>query len=135
MSLTYLGGLGATGHGELGFALRNTSSQACSTIGYPGIQFLDRSGSPLPTIPTHTTQDFFGSVPRAPLTVAPGATVSFRLGVTHGAASPAGCTTAYGLQVIPPDDTASLRTTILNGAYECQTATVSPVARGTSAFS
>lgn len=135
LSLSFLGGQGAAGHGELGFALRNTSGTTCSTIGYPGIQFLGQAGGALPTIPTHTTHDFFGSVPKALLNVAPGATVSFRLGVTHGAASPTGCTTAYGLQVIPPNDTASLRTTIPNGAYECQMATVSPLAPGTSAYS
>jgi hypothetical protein len=104
-------------------------------VGYPGIQFLNQSGGALPTIPVHTTHDFFGSVPKAPLNVAPGAKVSFRLGVTHGAASPAGCTNAYGLQVIPPNDTASVRTMIPTSAYECQTATVSPLAPGTSAYS
>lgn len=135
MSLSFLGGQGATGHGLLGFALRNTGSQACTTIGYPGIQFLDRAGNPLPTIPTHTTQDYFGTLPKALLNVAPGAAVSFRLGVTHGMTSTAGCTTAYGLQVIPPNDTATLRTAITNGgAYECQTATVSPLVQGTSAY-
>lgn len=134
LALSYLGGLGATGHGELGFELRNTGKQTCNTTGFPGIQFLDRGGSALPTVPTHTTQDFFGSVPEAQLTLAPGTAASFRLGVTHGAASTVGCTTAYGLQVIPPNDTASLRTAIPNGAYECRTATVSPLAHGTSAF-
>jgi Protein of unknown function (DUF4232) len=135
LSLSYLGGQGATGHGELGFALHNTSAQTCSTYGYPGIQFLDQAGHPLPTVPTHTTQDFFGSLPKVPLTVAPGATVSFRLGVTHGVTSSAGCTTASALQVIPPNDTATLKTTIGNGgAYECRTATVSPLQRGTTAY-
>jgi hypothetical protein len=135
LSLSFLGGQGATGHGELGFALRNTSTATCSTYGYPGIQFLDRGGHALPTIPTHTTHDFFGSLPEVALTVAPGATVSFRLGVTHGISSSAGCTTAYGLQVIPPNDTATLRTAISNGGgYECQTATVSPLQRGTAAY-
>ena len=135
MSLSYLGGQGATGHGELGFALRNTGSQSCSTYGYPGVEFLDQAGRPLTTVPTHTTQDFFGTLPKVPLTVAPGATVSFRLGVTHGMTSSAGCTTASALQVIPPNDTATLKATIGNGgAYECETATVSPVQRGTSAY-
>lgn len=132
---SYLGGLGATGHGELGFALRNTSSSSCHTYGYPGVLFLDRAGKALPTDSTRTTQDFFGSTPKKKLVVAPGQVVSFRLGVTHGAASPKGCTTAYGLQVIPPDDTATLHVTIGNGgAYECRTATVSPLQEGTSAF-
>jgi Domain of unknown function (DUF4232) len=135
LSLVFLGGQGATGHGELGFALRNTSSDPCRTFGYPGVQFLDRSGHALPTVPTHTTQDFFGTLPRLRLTVAPGSTVSFRLGVTHGAASTAGCAMAYGLQVIPPDDTVTLRTSIPGGAYECQVTTVSPLQAGTSAYS
>jgi hypothetical protein len=134
LGLSFLGGQGATGHGELGFALRNTSNATCSTFGYPGVLFLDRAGHPLPTVPTHATHDFFGSLPEQALTVAPGATVSFRLGVTHGMTSTAGCTTAYGLQVIPPNDTATLRTAITNGAYECQTVTVSPLQHGSSAY-
>ena len=135
LALSFLGGQGATGHGELGFALRNTSGSACHTYGYPGVLFLDRAGKALPTDSTRTTQDFFGSAPEKKLVVAPGQSVSFRLGVTHGAASPVGCTTAYGLQVIPPDDTATLHVTITNGgAYECRTATVSPLQPGTSAF-
>jgi hypothetical protein len=134
LSASYLGGQAATGHGLLGFALRNESGHTCSTYGYPGIQFLTQNGQALPTVPTHTTTDFFGSLPKPPLTVAPGGTVSFRLGVTHGAASPTGCDTAYALQVIPPNDTATLRIQIPGGAYECQTVTVSPVQRGTSAY-
>jgi Protein of unknown function (DUF4232) len=135
LSLSFLGGQGATGHGELGFALRNTSAAGCSTYGYPGVLFLDRSGKALPTDPTHTTHDFFGTVPEALLTVAPGQTVSFRLGVTHGINSTAGCATASALQVIAPNDTATLRTAIGNGgAFECRTVTVSPLAPGTSAY-
>ena len=134
LALTYLGGQGATGHGELGFALRNTTQSSCRTGGYPGIQFLDRSGGALPTTPTHTTSDFFGTLPLAPLTVAPGASFSFRLGVSHGGGSDAGCATAYGLQVIPPNDTATLRVDIPGGASECGATTVSPVQPGTSAF-
>jgi hypothetical protein len=135
LAASYLGGQGATGHGELGFELRNISNSTCHTYGYPGVLFLDRAGKALPTDSTRTTQDFFGTVPETELTVAPGQSVSFRLGVTHGAASPKGCTTAYGLQVIPPDDTATLHVGIVNGgAYECRTATVSPLQQGTSAF-
>ena len=135
LALSFLGGQGATGHGELGFELRNISSSTCHTYGYPGVLFLDRAGKALPTDSTRTTQDFFGSVPAKKLDVAPGQSVSFRLGVTHGAASPVGGTKAYGLQVIPPDDTATLHVAIVNGgAYECRTATVSPLQEGTSAF-
>jgi hypothetical protein len=132
--LSFLGGQGATGHGELGFALRNTGP-ACRTGGYPGIQFLDQSGAALPTTPTHTTADFFGHLSLRELAVAPGQSVSFRLGVSHGGGGgSAGCTTAYGLQVIAPNDTATLHVQIPNGASECGTATISPVQPGDSAY-
>lgn len=134
MTLSFLGGQGATGHGELGFALQNTGSSACSTVGYPGIQFLDRSGNALATTPKHTTSDFFGHLPLRPLTVAAGGTVSFRLGVSHGGEPAAVCRTASGLQVIPPNDTATLRVSIPQGATECGTTTVSPLQPGDSAY-
>jgi hypothetical protein len=134
LALSFLGQQGATGHGELGFALRNTSSASCTTVGYPGVEFLDRGGAALPTTPTHTTSDFFGHVPEQALTLDAGQSVSFRLGVTHGAGSSAGCTMAYGVQVIAPNDTATLAVQIPGGASECATATVSPLRPGDSAY-
>jgi hypothetical protein len=134
-ALRFLGQAGATGHGELGFALRNTTPSQCRTFGYPGVLFLDQAGNPLPTKPTHTTTDFFGSTTAIQLIVAPGASVSFRLGVNHGAGSTSGCTTAYGLQVIAPDDTHTTHTTIPGGAAECGgDVTVSPLQADVTAF-
>jgi hypothetical protein len=135
LKLAYLGGLGATGHGEIGLGLINTSAQPCHTFGYPGVQFLSGSGAALPTRVTRTTHDFFGSIPEQALTVSPGSEVSFRLTTTHGEGSDSGCTTAAKIQVIPPDDTHTLVATIENGAYECGAVTVSPLAPRTSAFS
>jgi hypothetical protein len=134
LALSFLGQQGGMGHGEIGFKLRNTGSASCHTYGYPGILFLGRRGSPLPTIPHHTTNDFFGSTPPVHLVIAPGQSASFRLDVGHGVATANGCATAYGLQVIPPDDTAALRTTIPNGSYECKDANVSPLRAGASAY-
>lgn len=134
LSLSFLSQQGGMGHGEIGFKLRNTSSTSCRTYGWPGILFLDKNGAALPTIPHHTTNDFFGSTPAAPLVIAPGSSASFRLDVGHGVASSNGCATAYGLQVIPPNDTATLRTTIPNGSYECRDANVSPLRPGDSAY-
>ena len=134
LSLSFLGQQGATGHGELGFVLRNTGAVACHTYGFPGVLFLSRAGSPLPTAAQRVTRDFFGSAPATALVLAPGQSASFRLGVTHGQASSAGCVTAAALQVIPPDDTRTLRVTIPHGAYECGSATVSPLRPGTTAF-
>ena len=134
LALSFLGQQGGMGHGEIGFRLRNTGANACRTYGYPGILFLGRHGGALPTIPHHTTNDFFGSTPAVPVVIAPGQSASFRLDVGHGVATANGCATAYGLQVIPPNDTATLRTTIPNGSYECRDANVSPVQPGASAF-
>jgi hypothetical protein len=136
LALTFLGGQGATGHGELGFALRNTGSGSCRTGGYPGVQFLDGAGQDLPTTPQHTTDDFFGHTTLRELTLAPGASASFRLGVSHvgTGGSDRGCVTARGLQVIPPNDTHTLRITVA-GVAECGgTVTVSPLQPGTSAL-
>lgn len=135
LALSFLGQQGATGRGELGFALRNISGASCHTYGYPGIQFLDRDGQPLPTLSTRTTHDYFGKTPVQALLIDPGNSVSFRLGVTHGIVSTAGCATAYGLQVIAPDDTNTIRMVIPDGgAYECRTATLSPLLPGDSAY-
>ena len=134
MSLSFLGQQGGMGHGEIGFVLKNTGTVPCRTYGWPGILFLGQSGNPLPTIPHHTTNDFFGSTPAMRLVIAPGGSASFRLDVGHGVATSNGCATAYALQVIPPNDTATLKTTIPNGAYECQDANVSPLRAGASAY-
>jgi Protein of unknown function (DUF4232) len=134
LSVSFLGQQGATGHGLLGFALRNTSTRSCHTFGFPGVLFLDKLGHALPTSSTRTTRDFFGTAREVKLLLRPGQTASFRLGVTHGVTSTAQCTSAYGLQVIAPDDTRTLRATIPGGAYECRTVTVSPLRPGNSAY-
>jgi hypothetical protein len=137
LQLSFVGQQGATGHGELGFALHNVSGHACQTGGYPGVLFLDSAGGALPTVPTHTTRDLAGSAPLRQLTVAPGQTVSFRLFVTHFVAngSTVGCANAAALQVIPPNDTASVRVAISGGGgYQCRTVTVIPLQPGTTAY-
>lgn len=132
--MSYLGQQGATGHGELGFSVRNTGSGSCHTFGYPGILFQDKAGKALPTDSTRTTHDFFGNAPEVPIELAPGQSASFRIGVTHGTVPNVPCTTAYALQVIAPDDTATIRVAIPGGAFECRTATVSPLRPGNSAY-
>lgn len=134
LKLSFLGLQGATGHGELGFAVHNTSGSSCATFGYPGVQFLGHAGGLLPTATHRATADFFGSSPLAPVHLAPGETASFRLAVTHGISSSVGCTDAYGLRIYPPNDTATLRVVIPGGATECGVATVSPMQTGTSAY-
>jgi hypothetical protein len=135
VKITYLGGQGATGHGLLGFAMQNTGGSSCTTLGYPGIQFISKRGAALPTHDIRTTTDFFGTTKLARLTVAPGQSASFRLGVSHGSASPNGCVTAGFVQVIPPNDTSTVRVAIPGGVYECGgMVTVSPMQPGDSAY-
>jgi Protein of unknown function (DUF4232) len=114
--------------------MRNTTTASCHTFGYPGVLWLSSSGAPLPTISVRTTLDYFGHAPLVSINLPPGDVVSFRLGVTHGFAPGSKCTTAAALQVIPPNDTGTLRITIPQGAYECRTTTISPVQPGTSAY-
>ena len=56
-------GQGATGHGELGFSLTNTSTQSCHAYGYPSIQFRTASGQR--AADEHDPHDprFFGTAP------------------------------------------------------------------------
>lgn len=135
VKITYLGGQGATGHGLLGFAMQNAGSASCSTVGYPGIQFVSGRGAALPTRDIRTTTDFFGTTKLARLMVAPGQSASFRLGVSHGAATKQACVTAGSVQVIVPNDTSTTRIAIPGGVYECGGAvTVSPMQPGDSAY-
>jgi hypothetical protein len=137
LALSFLGGNGATGHAELGFALHNASARRCRTGGYPGVHFLAAAGRPLPTHPDHTTSDFFGHTRLRELTLAPGAGVSFRLGVSHvgPGGSNVGCVSVKAVQVIAPDDTARLTVAIRGGFAECAGAvSVSPLQPGRSAY-
>jgi hypothetical protein len=133
LALAFIGQQGAAGHGEVAFSLRNTGSTSCRTFGYPGVLFLDSAGRPLPTHATRTTSDFAGSLSERAIVLAPGERSSFRMTLSHVSSSP--CTTAAAIQVIPPDDTGSLRVSVEGGISECGgAATVSPLQPGTSAF-
>jgi hypothetical protein len=114
---------------ELAFSLRNVGGSSCHTYGYPGVALLDSAGRPLPTPSVRTTHDIVGSAPAVPLTLAPGAKASFRIVVAHNGNV---CSAAYGLQVIPPDDTHTLRTSV--SEYACGSMTVTPLRPGTSAL-
>jgi hypothetical protein len=134
LSLSFAGEDDAAGHGLLKFALRNTGSAPCHTYGFPGVQFLDAHGTALATVPHHITSDYFGPAPEGEVTITPGQIASFRVGVTHGAIPGSVCSTAYGVAVIPPDDTATLHASFTGGAYECRDANVSPIEPDSTAY-
>lgn len=129
----YLGSNGAAGTIVLGFALKNTGSAACHTYGWPGVEFLSASGQALATNATRTTGDVVGSTPASVLTLEPGQEASFRMVASDIAAGGANCPTASALQIIAPDDTATMKVSV-PGIAACGKATVSPMMAGDSAF-
>jgi Domain of unknown function (DUF4232) len=131
LALSYEGSNGAPGELVLYFGMRNSGSRSCRTYGYPGVQFLDRDGNPLPTAATRTIHDVLGSTPAVALTLAPGKLASFRMIAAQNPTG-TGCTTAYALQAIAPNDTATIRATIPGGVPECGVTTVSPLQPGTA---
>ncbi|HUD18221.1 MAG TPA: DUF4232 domain-containing protein [Acidimicrobiales bacterium] len=132
----FLNSNGATGHVVIAFVLKNTGSSTCHTYGFPGVEFLTKSGAPITTNATRTTTDFAGHLSEVEVTVPPGSEASFRLVTSDVASSQSACQTARGLQIYAPDDTTPMKTTMPVGISVCNgTATVSPVVAGTGASS
>ncbi len=131
----YLGSNGAAGTIELDFALKNTGSGSCHTYGWPGVQFVSASGKPLGTNATRTSTDVAGQTPASVLTLRPGEDASFRLIAQGFASGGANCPNATELQIIAPDDTATMKVAITGGVPACGHATLSPMQPGTSAAS
>lgn len=130
LALLSEGSNGAAGTIVAYFAFRNITQRPCHTYGWPGVLFLDKAGLPLPTDAQRTTHDLLGHTPAEPIVINPGKLASFRI-VAHLIGSGAGCKTASALQAIAPDDTATMRTTISGGLFECTQVTLSPLALGT----
>jgi hypothetical protein len=127
---------GATGHVVIAFVLKNTSSTTCHTYGYPGVAFLSKSGVLLTTNATRTTDDFAGHLPEDAITLAPGQEASFRMVTSDVGSSQSDCASASGLQIIAPDDTATMKTSLPLPISFCDgKATVSPLVAGTGASS
>ncbi len=129
LALSFESTNGAVGTLVATFELRNTSAGPCHTYGWPGVLFLDKDGGSLPTQATRTTHDVLGATPATAIVLRPGQIASFRIAAQSNPTG-TGCTTAGGLQAIPPDDTATLHTTIPGGFYECIAATLTPLIAG-----
>jgi hypothetical protein len=127
---------GATGTVVLGFILKNTSSGACSTYGWPGVAFVNSGGSVVATQTTRTSSDILGSTPPTRFTIPAGAQASFRVTVhdSNDQGGEGGCGSYSTVQIIAPNDTATMRVKLPNGPAEvCGSAAVSPLETGTSA--
>lgn len=133
LGLAFAGSNGAAGTIVIYLKVHNTGSTPCHTFGYPGVEFLAKDGAGLNTASTRTTHDVLGSVPETRIQLGPGQAASFRLAVST-VGGQGSCANAYGLQVIPPDDTATLRVAFPNGIFQCGRTTVSPLEPGTGAI-
>jgi Protein of unknown function (DUF4232) len=131
---SFLGTNGAAGTIAVGFALTNSSSSACTTYGWPGVLLLSSTDAALPTDAVRTTSDLLGSTPATDITLQPGQQASFRLIASDFASGSTTCTTATALQIIAPNDTATLKAAISGGIPACGRATLSPLMVGTSAW-
>jgi len=130
---SFLGTNGAAGTIAVGFALTNSSSSTCSTYGWPGVELIDSAGSGLSTDYTRTSSDILGSTPADVIKLAPGQEASFRFIASDFAASST-CNDAGTMQIIAPNDTATMTVTMSGGLPACGKATLSPMMTGTSAW-
>jgi Protein of unknown function (DUF4232) len=91
------------GHTGLNLALVNTSTHRCRIYGYGGVQLLDAAGAALPT-----HQARVGPAPEL-MTLRPGQRAYSSVTWLHTPEAPP-CSNASFLQIIPPDETAPIRT-------------------------
>ena len=114
LTQSYLGQQGATGHRELGFALSNKNQVGRAPRSgmpesiYPGAASAGRCPPVAPAPPATSST----STTLRHLKLGPGDTVSFPVGVTHVPTAGNRCTTAHQVQVVAPNDTATMRVQI-----------------------
>jgi hypothetical protein len=115
----------------LGFELTNASAHPCVSEGWPGIALIGASDAVTDVSTTRTTSDDLGSTPETKVTLGPGQVMSFRI-TLHDDGS--GCHSYGGVQIIAPNDTATLDAQISDGPVQsCGTVAVSPVEPGATA--
>jgi hypothetical protein len=115
----------------LGFILTNTSGTTCASGAFPGIGLIDAAGNVDAVSPTRVTSDALGATPVTRVSLGAGQTMSFRI-TLHD--SGAGCGSYTGVQIIAPNDTATMKVTIPDGPVQsCGNVDVSPVEPGSSA--
>ena len=102
-------GNGASGHLFYGVNLLNSSPSTCVTGGYVGVSAYDPAGG---LIAASESRSSMGTTSPPTLTVAPGATVHFVVGLpdVNEAAGGTECSTTVGaLHLIPPNETTEVQ--------------------------
>lgn len=131
-----VGSSGAAGTIETTVALKSTASTPCVLGGYPGMQMLGASGSPLPTTVVRKGSYPFTAMAPTTATVGPGQSAYFNIGYSD---VPVGnettCPTSATVQVTPPNGFDHLVMTAALSPCGGGTLFVSPVFLSTGANS
>lgn len=121
----------ATGHEQLVVALTNTGTATCTLTGYPGLQLVTASGSPLPTTEHRGSSYTFPQAPVTTVTLARGEAASFDIGLDE---IPQGnndvCEQAAGIAVTPPNGGSALRLAVSIDACQHGELDASPIVSG-----
>ncbi|MCU1647201.1 MAG: hypothetical protein JWN03_7476 [Nocardia sp.] len=104
-----IGAQGSTTSQTFYIRLTNTSTQACTLLGYPGADLLDHNGHPLGMTSAHSS----GNDPSAQ-TLSPNAASAAAIRFTDTGTGCPDSSRAAGVQIIPPDETQPLSATIRN---------------------
>jgi Protein of unknown function (DUF4232) len=119
LTLTLGPPIGSAGHMNYEIAFRNHSGATCVMSGYPGVSFLDASGTQT-GVPAQRNP-----IPHTPVTLAPGATAYAHLAVNDLGMPPCSAP-ARRIRVYPPNETTPALITVAAMAM-CGSSTIDPV--------
>jgi hypothetical protein len=113
------------------FIFKNTSAAPCTLQGYPGMQLLDATSSPITTHVIRGTSVVVPSIPVTLVTLAPGARGSSLWGYSDMPTGTDTCPASTSVEVTPPNDFSHV--TLHYSMSPCGgRITVSPVRPGTA---
>jgi hypothetical protein len=129
-----VGSAAAAGHSVLTYGLRNTSTRACTLLGYPGVQLVDASGRPLPTQVSHGGSYTFAAETPHTVALPPSAQASFFLGYSDvPSGTETSCAPSARVDITPPGDNGVVAVADQVAPCGNGAVTVSPVHAGTAA--
>jgi hypothetical protein len=123
-----VGSSGAAGTIETTVALKSTAGGPCILGGYPGLQLLGPSGSPLPTKVVRGGTYSFTTIAPTTVTLAPGQSAYFNIGYSDvPVGGQTSCPSSSSLEVTPPNAFDHLVLTVSLSPCGGGTMVVSPV--------
>ncbi len=123
-----VGSSGAAGTIETTVALKSTAAAACILGGYPGLQLLGPSGSPLPTKVVRGGSYGFTTIAPTIVTLAQGQSAYFNIGYSDvPVGNETSCPSSGALEVTPPNAFDHLLLTVTLSPCGGGTLVVSPV--------